>query len=424
MDGLVLVDNIQRLGMEYYFEEEIEAALQRQFLMFNTQSSIDPSEHELYKVALRFRLLRQGGHCVHASVFNNLKDKKGKIRGTFCEDIKGLIGLYETSHLSIECEDNLDEVGELSRLHLNDWLSRHHDFHSRARVVESTLRHPFHKNLPRFMPRSFYSNNYQKGWISTALQELANMDSNIVKSIHLKEILRFPDELTLLTDAVNRWDLQAAEQLPDYMEICFKALYDITNEFACKVYRKHGWNPIDTLRKSWAKLLNAFLVEAQWLVSGPLPKADEYLKNGIITAGVHVALVHTFFMLGEGIYKETVSLMDDIPGIISSTSTILRLSDDLESAKAEKQDGLDGSYLDCYMKEHQGVSTEDANDHVTHMISTAWKQLNQQCLTSNSFPSSFTKACLNAARMVPLMYSYDKNSLSGLEEHVRSLLLQ
>ncbi|KAJ7968405.1 Nerolidol synthase [Quillaja saponaria] len=184
------------------------------------------------------------------------------------------------------------------------------------------------------------------------------------------------------------------------MKICFKALYDITNEFASKVYRKHGWNPIHTLRKSWAKLLNAFLVEAQWFVSGHLPKAEEYLKNGIISAGVHVALVPTFFMLVEGINKETVSLMDDIPGIISSTSTILRLSDYLESAK-EKQDGFDGSYLDCYMKEHQGVSAEDAKDHVTHMISTAWKHLNRECLTSNPFPSSFTKVCLNAARMVP-----------------------
>lgn len=41
---------------------------------------------------------------------------------------------------------------------------------------------------------------------------------------------------------------------------------------------------------------------------------------------------------------------------------------------------------------------------------------------ANPLPSSFTKLCLNVARMVPLMYSYDTNSPSKLEEYVKSLL--
>jgi len=37
------------------------------------------------------------------------------------------------------------------------------------------------------------------------------------------------------------------------------------------------------------------------------------------------------------------------------------------------QNGLDGSYLDCYMSEHQDVSGEDVQRHVAHMISNEWK---------------------------------------------------
>ena len=48
----------------------------------------------------------------------------------------------------------------------------------------------------------------------------------------------------------RRWDLAALDQLPDHLRACFKALYDITNEFAYKVQKKHGWNPIDSLVKS------------------------------------------------------------------------------------------------------------------------------------------------------------------------------
>ena len=83
----------------------------------------------------------------------------------------------------------------------------------------------------------------------------------------------------------------------------------------------------------WASLCNAFLVEAKWFASGHVPKDEEYLKNGAVSSGVHVVLVHLFFLLGHGITKENVDLVDDFPGIISSTATILRLWDDLGSAK-------------------------------------------------------------------------------------------
>lgn len=86
-------------------------------------------------------------------------------------------------------------------------------------------------------------------------------------------------------------------------------------------------------------------------------------------------------------------------------------------------DGNDGSYSECYMKDHLGgLSKEEAKMHISEKISDAWKQLNKECLNSNPLPPSFTKLCLNAARMVPLMYNYDSNSPSKLEEYVKSLL--
>ncbi|GMY37114.1 (3S,6E)-nerolidol synthase 1-like [Fagus crenata] len=159
----------------------------------------------------------------------------------------------------------------------------------------------------------------------------------------------------------------------------------------------------------WARLCNAFLVEAQWLASGVLPNAEEYLKNAIISTGVHMILVHTFFFLGEGITNETVHLMDDGPGIISSTATILRLWDDLRCAKGENQDGRDGSYSKCYMKDNRGSSVKGTREHIISMISDAWKCLNKECLSSYLFPASFKMVSFNAARMVPLMYSYEDN---------------
>ncbi|KAG8634414.1 hypothetical protein MANES_17G030605v8 [Manihot esculenta] len=230
------------------------------------------------------------------------------------------------------------------------------------------------------------------------------------------------DDLTLFTEVVHRWDIAAAAQLPDYMRICLNALNNVINEISFKVYKCHGWNPLLSLRKAWTSLCNAFLVEAKWFASGDVPNADEYLKNGILSSGVHAVLVHLSFLLGQDITKENVELLDSNPGIIYSTAKILRLWDDLGSAKDENQDGHDGSYLECYSKEHQECSVESARKHVIQMILDTWKQLNKECLFQNPFSQTFTKACLNVARMVPWMYSYDENRFPILEEHIGYLL--
>lgn len=85
--------------------------------------------------------------------------------------------------------------------------------------------------------------------------------------------------------------------------------------------------------------------------------------------------------------------------------------------------GKDGSYVKCYMNDHPEVYMEKAREHTKHKISETWKCLNKESFNpTNPFHSSFSKVCLNVARMVPMMYRYDNCSPSKLEQHVRSLL--
>ncbi|KAK6264856.1 hypothetical protein SCA6_020290 [Theobroma cacao] len=481
--GLVMIDAIQRLGIDHHFQYEIDEVLQKQYMLSCTNGVHD---YDLHEVALRFRLLRQEGYFVPAGVFDRFKDREGSFRNELRRDIKGLMELYEASQLAVEGEDILDRAKEFSSQALKTWQSRELDRFS-ERVIKTTLDQPYHKSLSRFTARNLLTNvQGTNGWINV-LQELAKMDFNIVQSLHQEEVVRISnwwkdlglakelefardqplkwyiwsmasltnpnlseqridltkpisliyiiddifdvygtlDELTLFTQAVDRWDYGSTDRLPDYMKICFKALDDITDEISHKVYKEHGWNPVNSLRKAWATLCRAFLVEARWFASGKLPKAKEYLENGITSSGVHIVLVHIFFLLGQGLNNQHVELIDNNPGMISSTATILRLWDDLGSAKDENQDGNDGSYVDCYMKEHQGVEVESVRKHVTHMISNAWKRLNHKCLSQNSFSLPFARASLNIARMVPLMYSYNENQcLPSLEEYMECLLFE
>ncbi|KAF9589554.1 hypothetical protein IFM89_025680 [Coptis chinensis] len=239
------------------------------------------------------------------------------------------------------------------------------------------------------------------------------------------------DELVLFTEAINTWEVDNMEGLPYSMKILLKALYDITEEISDKILKRHGWNPTSSLRKAWARLCNAFLVEAKWFASGHLPTAEEYLKNGVISTGVHVVFVHIFFLLGEGINKESVDLVDNIPSLIYCPAMILRLWDDLGVPRYflyhrdENQQGYDGSYLECYLKEHPSSTIESAKEHVFSMISNTWKKLNEEYLSPSPFSLSFKKTSLNAARMVCHMYNYDENQrLPSLEKHIKSLLYE
>ncbi|EYU33923.1 hypothetical protein MIMGU_mgv11b022451mg [Erythranthe guttata] len=62
------------------------------------------------------------------------------------------------------------------------------------------------------------------------------------------------------------------------------------------------------------------------------------------------------------------------------------------------------------------------------MIASEWKLLNKECFDINQFSaelSFYREACLNLARLVPLMYSYDDNQrLPVLEEYVDLMLLK
>ncbi|CAK7323922.1 unnamed protein product, partial [Dovyalis caffra] len=55
------IDLIQRLGVAYHFESEIDEMLHQ---FYDRSDDQDIDVHDLQMVALRFRLLRQQGHNI------------------------------------------------------------------------------------------------------------------------------------------------------------------------------------------------------------------------------------------------------------------------------------------------------------------------------------------------------------------------
>ncbi|KAL8130133.1 hypothetical protein V2J09_019288 [Rumex salicifolius] len=468
---LIMIDQIQRLGIDHLFSDEIRDAMERQYVEWYSDSCnawcrTTQEQDTLHEVALRFR------------------NRLGKFEEGFSNNIQGLMSLFEASQMSIQGEEILDEANAFTTQLLLENL----DDNKHNAAINTVLRLPYHKSLSKFTAMELLQCTDHKSESEGCLFELAKLDFDMAAISYRHEFLHFSrwwkeiglaeelelardqsvkwytwavaaqphpnfweerlditkpiallyvvddlfdvygdlHHLSLFTQAINRWDLAAVEELPEHMRSTWRAIFDTTSYISHKIWMKHGWNPITYLHKAWADFCNACVTEAQWNASGYLPTTSEYLNLGIITSGVPMILSHGFFLLAETLNTDTLQLLNDDPKIISSVATILRLSDDLGTAQDEGQDGYDGSYVKCYMNENDGVSMDTARGKVHGMISDAWKVLNKECLHMQPHPFSsthnFGRACLNSARMVPLMYGYEHGHLPGLDKFFMLLL--
>lgn len=65
-DQIKLINEVQRLGLSYHFEKEIEGALQNIYTTYDCHGD----EIELHDVSLLFRVLRQHGFYISCGKFN------------------------------------------------------------------------------------------------------------------------------------------------------------------------------------------------------------------------------------------------------------------------------------------------------------------------------------------------------------------
>ncbi|KAF9588259.1 hypothetical protein IFM89_008676 [Coptis chinensis] len=449
--------------------------------------SSENSEHIGFTLMLTFLPLLYFMSMVDA--FNDFKDKTGSFNLCLCQDVKGMLTLYEASHLCLEGEKILYEAKEFTAKHLK--LLNGNIDRSLAEEVTHSLELPLHWRMPRLESR-YYIDAYQsKEGMNPVLLELAKLDFNMLQSIHQKElkiclgknywstlvigiyvwsrsytllvllsirwwkhlglsnklsfardrlvegflwsvglayepqylccrewitkvvcfILTLDDlydnygsleELKLFTAAVERWDLAALAQLPDYMITCFLALFNTTNDIVYTKYKARGFNILPQLKKAWAEFCKAMLVEAEWSYMRYTPSLSEYLENAWVSSSTTVGLVHAFFGTEQLITNDILECLDRNSDLIYYSSMVFRLCNDLATSSAELESGDELSAIQCYMHE-ANTSEHVARDKIKGLISDVWKKLNKSIYDS-PFKSSFVNIAINHARAAHTFY--------------------
>ncbi|CAN1124038.1 Probable terpene synthase 12 [Linum perenne] len=259
---------------------------------------------------------------------------------------------------------------------------------------------------------------------SSCRKSLTKVTSFVTTIDDIYDVYGTLEELELFTDAVERWDISAIDNLPDYMKLCFLAFYNTVNEMAYEALHTHGQNVLPYLTKTWADMFKAFLKEAEWSydVNRAPPSFSEYVENAWRSVSGTVILIHAYCLLNDDAHvnsfsMETLDQLMNYDEILRWPSIVFRLSNDLATSSGEIARGETVNAISCYMNEN-GVSEEEARKHLNSMIDQAWKNMNQELLDHDhhhnsgaEFAKSYLKSAMNLARIT--YYSYYRGDKHG-----------
>nr|WCC60118.1 terpene synthase [Pityopsis ruthii] len=462
---LELVDDLQRLGIAYHFEDEIDDVL-KMIYDKNYRSHDEWDTMDLNLKALGFRLLRQ--HCFHVpqEIFSNFEEKAQNLKPDSIDDMVSVLNLYEASYHSFEDESILDDARDFATKYLKEHLGSING--GISSLVSHALEFPLHWRVPRIEAKWFIDVYEKRSSINHTVLELAKLDFDMVQPVHLEELkhtsrwwkntrldekLSFArdrlvehfmwalgfgyqpqfslerkivtmvnslitaiddiydvygtlDELERFTDIIDRWDVNEIKELPDYMKISFFAFYNSINEIGYSILTETGLLVLPYIKQAWANHCKSYLVEAKWYHSGYTPTLKEYLDNAYVSIGGPVILFHVNCLRSFDSTEEMLQCVERAENIIRYSSLLFRLTNDLGTSPDEMARGDISKSIQCYMHEN-GATEEEARTYIKSLISDTWKKLNKEraCAHHSHISRRFIDCATNIPRMSQFMYS-------------------
>ncbi|KAM5585660.1 (-)-alpha-pinene synthase [Rosa sericea] len=459
---LKLIDAIQRLGVAYHFETEIEQALER---IHATYQDIHDDDGDLYNVALRFRLLRRYGYNVSCDIFKKFKDTNGDFKQSLVTDVSGMLSFYEAAHLRVHGEKLLEEALVFTTTHLESATTLTGANPLLKAQITEALERPILKTVERLGAPHYMSIYRDEASHSEELLKLAKLDFNVVQCLHKKELSdiirwykeldfarRMPfardrvvelffwmvglyfepeyvygrniltklstivlvmddmydafgtfEELVTLTEAIERWDASCMDQLPDYMQPLYQTLLDVINEVEEEMLKQGRSYRVYYAKEIMKNQARLYFAEARWFHKGYTPRMDEYMRVAVSSVGYTMFSVISLVGMGDIVTKETFEWLTNDPKILRASSTILRLMDDIAGYKFEKERGHVASSIDCYMNEY-GVSEQETIDVFNKRIVNSWKDINEEFLRPTVVPMPVLNRLLNLSQVADLLY--------------------
>ncbi|CAN4126533.1 unnamed protein product [Withania somnifera] len=448
-ETLNLIDVIERLGIAYHFDKEIDDMLGQ---IYNENYDFEGDDYnDLCTCALQFRLLRQHGYNVSLKIFGKFLDGNGKLKESLASDVLGLLSLYEASHVRAHGEDILEDALAFSTIHLE---SATPNLNSPLKEqVTHALEQALHKGIPRIEIRFFISSIYEKQEIKNdVLLRFAKLDYNLLQMLHKQELYEVSrcDNIKMICKPFRliiyqvlnvdflccRWwkDLNFVKTLPyarDRVVECyfwalgvyFEPQYSQARVMLVKTiamisivddtYDAYGTveelaTYTDVIQRWDIKEIDRLPDYMKISYKAILDLYEDYEKEMSSDGRSHVV-----YYAKER--EEEFEWLSKNPTILEGCVTICRVIDDIATYEVEKNRGQLSTGIECYMRDYC-VSTKEAMAKFQEMGEAGWKDINEGMLRPTPIPMEFLSRILNLARLVDVTYKHNEDGYTHPEK--------
>ncbi|CAN4114338.1 unnamed protein product [Withania somnifera] len=436
---LNLIDIIERLGIAYHFDKEINDILGQ---IYNENYDFEGDDHnDLCTCALQFRLLRQHGYNISLKIFSKFLNGNGKLKESLASDVLGLLSLYEASHVRTHGEDILEDALAFSTTHLQSAAPLLNS--PLKEQVKHALEQSLHKGIPRVEIRFFISSIYEKQETKNdVLLRFAKLDYNLLQMLHKQELAE-----------VSRWwkDLNFVKTLPYARDRVVECYF-----WALGVYFEPQYSRARVMLVKTIAIIS--IVDDTYDAYGTTEELATYTDVIQRPSLCSLYLFYYKFTLNLSPYGWDINEIDHPPDYMKiGYKAILDLYEDYEKEMSgdgrshvvyyakERMKELVESYnieakwfieghmpgttfnrIECYMRDYS-VSTKAAMDKFQEMGEAGWKDINEGMLRPTPIPMEFLSRILNLARLVDVTYKHNEDGYTHpekvLKPHIIALVV-
>ncbi|XP_044948392.1 (E)-beta-caryophyllene synthase-like [Hordeum vulgare subsp. vulgare] len=458
---LELVDTLQQLGLDYHYGKEIND------LLCGIHDAGDDAS-DLHTVALRFYLLRKQGFNVSPDVFLKFIDAEGNIT---CNDTRSLLAMYNAAHIRTHGEETLSSAMAYTKDHLQRAVEQQTIPPSilldQVRRAQET---PLFRRPQRVEVRHFISVYERMSTRNEAILELAKLDFSILQALYCQELraltlwwkeLQLQDHLSfardrmvemhfwmlgvlfepqysygrivltkfftfisifddiydsystleeskLLTMAMERWDEQAAEQLPGYMKFFYNKVL-ATMKVIEKDLDSQGNKHANYVKKLLIDATKCYYNEAKWREDSETSvTVEDHLRFSVPSSCCMHIVCLALVVIGASV--DAIEWTMTYPKIMRASCIIGRVINDVASHEREQEQSSGErpviSTVEACMEENNYTAKEDAYRKLRELIKESWMDIIEEMLKSAATrpTAPLLEAVVNSTRMLDFLY--------------------